>query len=368
MKRFLLRTAAAFVAAVLLSAGTFAAQISAKHAIVMDADTGNVLYAENENGRARIASTTKIMTALLVLENMDPTREITVPAEACGIEGSSLYLRPNECLTVRELLYGLMMHSGNDAAAALALCCAGCTEDFVAQMNAKARELGLNDTHFANPSGLDDPQNYSTAHDLARLTAYALQNDEFLRIVSTKSIQIGTRSLQNHNRLLRTLDGAIGVKTGYTKAAGRILVSAAERNGRRLIVVTLNDPDDWRDHARLYDECFASYCKTRLLSRGEFVEYAELLEGGRAPLCAAVDVSCHCAAEERPEIRVISRSMEFLAGMPGEAAGWGGVFVGERCIATFPLIWGRQESEHGENSENSFGARCGIAPRSRVDD
>lgn len=356
-----MRTAAAFVAAVLFSASAFAAPNDAKSAVLIDADTGKVLYAKNECARSAIASTTKIMTALIVLENTPLSREFTVPAEACGIEGSSMGLRAGETLSVRTLLYGLMLQSGNDAALALALCAAGETETFVARMNEKARALGLGQTHFANPHGLDDPENYSTALDLARLAAHALKNDEFLRIVSTSEITLEGRTMKNHNRLLRTLDGAIGVKTGYTKSAGRILVSAAQRGGRRLIAVTLCDGNDWRDHARLYDEGFAAYAQKRVLARGQTVAEVALLDGTSAPVCAATDVFCNCAEGEAPTFRVLSPCAEFFAGTPGEAAGQGGVFFGERCVQTFPLIWGRRETQNGADSENYLGARRDVA-------
>lgn len=361
MKRFLLRTAAAFVAAVLFSANAFAAQNDAKSAILIDADTGAVLYAKNECARSAIASTTKIMTALIVLEHTSLSREFTVPAEACGIEGSSMGLKAGEVCSVCALLYGLMLRSGNDAAVALALCAAGDVETFVSLMNEKARALGLSDTHFANPHGLDDPKNYSTALDLARLSAYALKNEDFLRIVSTSEITLEGRTMKNHNRLLRTLDGAIGVKTGYTKSAGRILVSAAQRGGRRLIAVTLCDGNDWRDHARLYDEGFAAYAQKRLLSRGQTVGEIALLDGTSAPVCAATDVFCNCAEGETPTFRVLSPCSEFSAGTPGDAAGQGGVFFGTRCVQTFPLVWGRREAFDGADSENYLGARRDVA-------
>ena len=232
-------------------------QVSAKSAALLDGTTGECLYEKNGDQRALIASTTKIMTGLLVCEAGDLDRTVTVPETAAGTEGSSMYLKSGETLTRRELLYGMMLHSGNDAALTLAISISGSEAAFVRQMNRRACALNLTQTHFANPHGLDSGENYSTALDLARLAQAALQNEQFRAVVSTKTITCAGRTLTNHNKLLWRYDGCIGVKTGYTKHAGRILVSAAERNGQQLIAVTIADPDDWRDHAALLDHGFA---------------------------------------------------------------------------------------------------------------
>ena len=208
-----------------------------------------------------MASTTKIMTALLAIELLEPEAVVTVPKEAVGIEGSSIYLIEGEQITVSDLLYGLMLESGNDAATALAIAAGGTVEHFVAMMNERAAELGLEDTHFSNPHGLSADDHYTTAYDLARLTCAALENETFAEIVSckTKTISDGKRYLSNHNRLLRSYEGCIGVKTGYTIATGRTLVTAAERDGLTLVAVTLNDRSDWADHTKLLDYGFANY-------------------------------------------------------------------------------------------------------------
>ena len=232
-------------------------QVSAKSAALLDGTTGEFLYEKNGDQRALIASTTKIMTGLLVCEAGDLGRTVTVPETAAGTEGSSMYLKSGETLTRRELLYGMMLHSGNDAALTLAISVSGSEAAFVRQMNRRACALNLTQTHFANPHGLDSGENYSTALDLARLAQAALQNEQFRAVVSTKTITCAGRTLTNHNKLLWRYDGCIGVKTGYTRHAGRILVSAAERGGRMLIAVTISDPDDWRDHVSLLDYGFA---------------------------------------------------------------------------------------------------------------
>ena len=232
-----------------------AIQLSATAAILMDADSGEILYEKDAGRRMRIASTTKIMTALVALDRARLTDTITVTA-AHMVEGSSMYLKPGETVTVEELLYGLMLCSGNDAALALADCCGG-LEEFVQAMNDKAAALGMQDTSFANPNGLDDEAHYSTARDMAVLAAYAAQNPTFRRICSTRTATVGSRTMTNHNKLLSQLEGCIGMKTGYTKAAGRTLVSCAQRDGCRLVAVTLCDGNDWADHKSLYEMGFA---------------------------------------------------------------------------------------------------------------
>ena len=234
-----------------------ALEVSATAAVLMDADMGQVLYEKNGDRQMLIASTTKIMTALVVLEHAAPDDVITVTPDHMA-EGSSMYLKPGETVTVEELLYGLMLCSGNDAALALADCCGG-LDAFVQAMNEKAAALGMKDTSFANPNGLDDENHYSTARDMAVLAAYAAEDPTFRRICSTKTATVGGRSMTNHNKLLRQIEGCIGMKTGYTKAAGRTLVSCAERQGRRLVAVTLCDGNDWADHKTLYEMGFAAY-------------------------------------------------------------------------------------------------------------
>ncbi len=248
--------------------------VSAECAVLMDGE-GHVLFARNAQARHGIASTTKIMTALVALENMSPEAMITVPAEATGLEGTSIYLCAGERLTLHELLYAVMLNSANDAASAVAISVAGSVEAFADLMNQKAAELGMTQTHFTNPHGLPDPDHYSTAEDMGRLTVYAMQNPAFREIVSTSKKQIsrtaedGICYLVNHNKMLYRYQGAIGVKTGFTKKSGRCLVSAAERDGIMMIAVTLNAPDDWRDHAAMLDYGFSLYERETLLTAGE---------------------------------------------------------------------------------------------------
>lgn len=232
---------------------------TAEKCILIHADTGAVLYEKSADERSLIASTTKIMTALVVLENCSLDAMVRIKPEWAGIEGSSMYIKAGDTYTVRQLLYGLLLVSGNDAAAALAGYTAGSQEAFAHMMNEKARSLGLENTSFSNPHGLDAENHYSTARDMALIMCEAMGNSDFVEIGSARSFTIGELTYVNHNKLLRQYPGCIGGKTGYTMACGRSLVSCAERDGMRLVCVTLSDPDDWNTHTRLYDWAFENF-------------------------------------------------------------------------------------------------------------
>ena len=250
--------------------------VSAKAAVLLEWESGEILYDRNAHLPMGMASTTKIMTALVALERESPDRIITVPREAVGIEGSSVYLIEGESLTLCDLLYALLLSSANDAATAIAIAVGGSEEGFVALMNQKAGELGLSATRFENPHGLYHEEHYTTAYELARITAHALTIPLFRQIVSTYTKKIphdgipDVRLLCNHNKLLRSYEGAIGVKTGFTKKTGRTLVSAAERDGMTLIAVTLDAPDDWRDHTAMLDYGFSAYRRLTVAEPLEF--------------------------------------------------------------------------------------------------
>lgn len=269
MKKALSLIFALALASCLSSALAAAPADSAAASIVIDADSGRVLCSKNADARKLIASTTKIMTALVVIDRCQPDEKVEVLPEHAAIEGSSMYLKPGGDYTVRDLLYGMLMASGNDAAAALAFHCGGDLPGFAALMNEKAAELGLENSSFENPHGLDGENHYSSAYDLAMITRAAMQNELFAQIVSTKTHAVGEQTYVNHNKLLWNYEGCVGVKTGYTMAAGRTLVSCAERDGLRLICVTLSDPDDWKDHAALYDWAFSAYEYRNLMPIGE---------------------------------------------------------------------------------------------------
>lgn len=252
-----------------------AVSVHAEAAALIDVKSGRILFSRQGDKPMRIASLTKIMTAIVAIEHGDLSDQVQVSRNAFGKEGSSIYLKLGEEMSLQHLLYGLMLRSGNDAATAIAEHVGQTQEGFVHLMNEKAKMLGMTDTSFKNPSGLDEEGHYSTAHDLAKLTAYALKNPVFQEIVRTKVKKVPNPnepwdySWTNKNKMLSLYEGADGVKTGYTKLAKRCLVSSATRGGQQLAVVTLNDPDDWLDHTRLLDYGFAHYPLLPLAEKGK---------------------------------------------------------------------------------------------------
>ena len=260
-----------------LPKASISASSSAGSAFVFDADSGRVFYSKNADAKRAMASTTKIATAITVIDNcQDLDAEVKIDKRAVGIEGTSIYLREGEVLTVRELLCGLMLRSGNDAAVALAIYTAGSVDEFATLMNKTAEKAGAENTNFANPHGLDNENHYTTARDLAKITAYALNNEDFAQIVSTKNIKIpskeeGYRFLSNKNRLLSSLEGCIGVKTGYTSKAGRCLVSAAERDGLRVVCVVLNCGPMFEESAAMINAVYQKYKSYEILEPYKFV-------------------------------------------------------------------------------------------------
>ena len=261
--------------ALLLCGGVSASQVpenSARACVLIEADSGEVIFENNKDERLGPASTTKIMTALVALEHMAAETAITFDARAEGVEGSSAYMRAGEKYTLEELLYAMMLQSANDVATCIAYAVGGSVENFAVMMNEKAAELGLENTHFENPHGLDGESHYTSAYDLALIAREALKNETFAKIVSSKTATVGegenTRSFRNHNRLLFEYEDITGVKTGFTKRCGRTLVSSAEKDGVRLICVTLSDGNDWRDHRRMLDAGFEMYESVVLCKKG----------------------------------------------------------------------------------------------------
>ncbi len=244
--------------------------LSARSAVVINASTGTVLFEKNAYEQLPMASTTKIMTALLLAEQENLDTLVVTTKQMVTVEGSSMGLLAGDTVSYKDLLYGMLLASGNDAANTTAIALSGSTQDFADLMNRKAQQLGLNNTHFVTPSGLDAEGHYSTAYDMAQLAAYALKNGKFKSAASSKTATLYygnppyKRKLSNHNKLLNMYEGAIGVKTGYTKKSGRCLVSAAERDGTTVVAVTLNAPDDWSDHKRLLDYGFLCTKNTNL--------------------------------------------------------------------------------------------------------
>ncbi len=259
--------------------------VSARCAALYVPKTREFLFTKNAQERRPMASTTKIMTALVAVENADMSELVTIDERAVGIEGSSAYLKAGECIPLEELIYALMLQSANDAAAAIACHIAGDIDSFADMMNARAAEMGLCDTNFKNPHGLDDEEHYTTARDLAIIASYALDNT-FLRGVSStykKTFRSGerARTYVNHNKLLLRFDGAIGLKTGFTKRSGRCLVGAAERDGLTLVSVTLDAPNDWSDHSSMLEYGYSMIECVSLLSKGELCYDIPLINGDK---------------------------------------------------------------------------------------
>ena len=360
MKRLFATAAAALLAAAVLLPLHVNA-VSAKCAYVLDAVSGRVLYEKNPDEPSLIASTTKIMTALIVCEQCNVLDRMRIPKEAVGIEGSSMYLQEGEVLTLQELLYGLMLSSGNDAAVALAIYCGGTVEGFSELMNDKARNLGLKNTHFENPNGLDSPGHYSTARDLAVLAAYAMENPIFRKTVSARNLMMGQRYLTNHNKLLWRVEGADGVKTGYTKAAGRILVSSAIRNDRRLVAVTIDDPDDWVDHAALLEDGFNRFRVQKILEKGDLVDTLEVAGGEAEKVCilAKEDFSFSLAAEEEPFVMLPGPGFVYAPAVEGADAGYAYVLLNGKAVGKVPVVFGQtveqKPEEQGSNRKRLFG-------------
>ena len=242
---------------------------------VIEVNSGRILSQVNKDLKLPMASTTKILTALTVIENFDVNKEITVPKSCVGVEGSSIYLREGEKLTVKELLYGLMLRSGNDSAECLASCLID-RADFIKLMNKTAINIGAKNSNFTNPHGLPDDNHYTTAHDLCLISCYAIKNPIFKEVVSTKKVNVSNdgyaydRVLINKNKLLFSYDGCTGIKTGYTKKAGRCLVTSAEKDGLEVVSVVINSPQMWERTKELLDYSFNDYDLVEIVNKDDF--------------------------------------------------------------------------------------------------
>lgn len=321
--------------------------VSAKAACLMERDSKRVLYQKNAQMKLPMASTTKVMTALLAVENCDLNQTLTVPPEASGIEGSSIWLSPGEKLTVEELLYGLMLSSGNDAAMTLALHMGGSVEGFAAMMNDKAKALGANDTNFVTPNGLHDENHYTTAYDLALISAYAMSNGDFQRIVGTKTKTIPweagqwDRSLKNKNKILWQYEGGNGVKTGYTSNAGKCLVSAANREDMQLIGVVLNCGDMFPESQRMLDYGFDHYEMMTLYDQEQSFGKMPVADGvlSQVEFVAEGTVRLPVTAEEKASVKT---DMKLDSGLTapvkqGQEIGQVDVYIGENLISSMPV-------------------------------
>ncbi len=321
-------------------------EVGAKGAVLMDARTGEIIFEKNADERLPMASTTKIMSALLAIELSDDLdEEFVVDSEAIKVEGSSMGLKEGDTVSLRALLHGMLLPSGNDAANATAVRVAGSIEGFVQLMNDRAAEMGLENTHFVTPSGLDDntDDHYSTAADMAELTRQAMNNDTFREICGKKTAKVKfgappyERWLTNTNKLLVQCDGVIGVKTGFTDKARRCLVSACERNGARLICVTLNDPDDWFDHSRLYDYGFSLLSPQSLPLDNDSFEVPIVGGCGDTILCKAQKTTVFLRAEQLPQVECRVYLPRFIYAPAAENAAVGRVeyyLYGEKLAET----------------------------------
>ena len=321
--------------------------LSARSAVLIDADTGQVLFGRNHETPMPVASTTKIMTALLLLEAGGPDVSFRVTEEMVRVEGTSMGLRAGDSVTRYALAAGMLMASGNDAANAAAIHLAGSVPAFAAIMNARARGIGMANTNFVTPSGLDAPGHLSTALDMALLGAEAIRNPLFREISSQSAMRVSfgsppeLRTLRNHNRLVRELPGCIGLKTGFTRAAGRTLVSAVERNGRTLVAVTLNAPNDWRDHKRMFEYGFAQYYEIALDDPS--VPVARLPVTGGALSHAGVILANAPTAFVRTRPHHVRRELllrpfEYAPLAAGRVVGTARYYDGEVLLAEAPLI------------------------------
>jgi len=335
--------------------------VGAECAILICADSGEVLYEKNADKKCAIASITKIMTAVIALEYAAANDKTVKFTPEMAAEGSSMYLQNGEILKLSETVKGMMAVSGNDAANAAAVTVAGSNEKFAALMNEKAAQLGMKNTNFVTPSGLDDENHYSTARDMALLCCYAMENDDFKDIVSRRSIEVSyifpegkTQTCVNHNKLLSTYKGCIGIKTGYTKKAGRTLTSCAERDGTRLIAVTLNDSDDWNDHKALFDYGFSLYESRTLVKTtdtyklpvvGSDTDYAEVHPEKDCSVPVRKDGS------EMPVRKIYMPHFVYAPVEKGSCVGEVCYYSGKRKIISVRLITGTQADIYTEQTE-----------------
>ncbi|UKK98217.1 D-alanyl-D-alanine carboxypeptidase family protein [Brevibacillus brevis] len=338
----------AFTPAAVVKAAAAPPGLSAEGAALIDVESGRILYSKNGTKKMRIASLTKTMTAIVAIEMGKLDAQVTVPPQAVGVEGSSIYLKNGEKLTLEELLYGLMLRSGNDAAVTIATHIGGSVPGFTYLMNEKAAMIGMEHTNFTNPHGLDDSnQHYSTPEDMAKLSAYALHNPVFRQIVSTKVKDISwegeqwDRRLLNKNKMLHLYNGADGVKTGYTKLAKRCLASSATRNGRQLATITLNASDDWNDSAKLMDWGFANYPLQELVKKGQEVkpDTPVTLEAGTHLVTTnTFQYPLQTAETEAIHKRVVMGESTVTSKMNGQLAGFLQLYLKEKMIGQVPLL------------------------------
>jgi D-alanyl-D-alanine carboxypeptidase len=334
---------------------------------LVDAQSGSVLYEKNAEQRHLIASTTKILTALIVLERAeDLDATVTIPSDWTGVEGSSMYLEAGDVVSIRGLLYGLLLNSGNDAATVLAQTVAGDEATFVEWMNEYAAQIGMADSHFANPHGLDADDHYSTAHDMARLMIEAMKNETFREITHTRYINIDGFELYFHNKLLNRYQYCISGKTGYTVAAGRTLVTESEKDGQLLVAVTLNAPDDWNDQIAMYEYGYANAKRSNLCTAGACLGTVSV-EGSQTalPVYAAKTITYLVRDGDRVSWQVCLPDSISQSVHKGAAIGWIEYTVNGQSAGKTDLIAGAyvtaQEEEVSCEWRTEFKRSCLLA-------
>ncbi|CAN7339861.1 D-alanyl-D-alanine carboxypeptidase family protein [Rossellomorea sp. LjRoot5] len=344
-----------------------APSVSAQKAILMDQETGRILYEKDAHTQSRIASITKIMTAILAVESGKMDQKVTVSQNAAGTEGSSLYLKAGEKIKLEDLVYGLMLRSGNDGAVAIAEFVGGSLDGFVYMMNEKAKEIGMENTHFSNPHGLDDHEDhYSTAYDMAILARYSMENDRYKEIAGTKvhtapnPDEKWDRKWKNKNRLLTELyKYSTGGKTGYTKLAKRTLVSTASKDGENLIAVTLNGPDDWNDHIGMFEYGFKHYDYKIVLDKGRIEKMDDEIYKDHAYLKreSVLPLTDDEVDKVKVEYKMLKPKEEWLKGqhVPG-VVGKAVVYLGDKEVDTLPVFYKTSDENKEEKSWWKFWA------------
>jgi len=318
---------------------------SAQCAIVMEVKTGRILYAKNIYEKRPMASTTKIMTALLALEEGDLESIVKVSKDAVGVEGSSIYLRYDEKVKLRDLVYGLMLRSGNDSAVAIAHHISGSVEEFSKLMNRKAKEIGAKSSNFKNPHGLHHKDHYTTAYDLALITREALLNEEFKKIVSTKrwiAERDGYNTFYNKNKTLSQFNGGDGVKTGYTRVSGRCLVTSATRNGMQILAVVLNDPNWFNDCYSLMEKAFEDYKAYKVLEKGSDIKSFTVSKGKKEKSYMTIkeDIIIPIKESEKSKINTVFEYDEVREApvVKGQKMGKVKIYIDDKLIATTELF------------------------------
>ncbi len=341
--------------------------VSSQKAILMDQETGRILYEKDAHSQSRIASITKIMTAILAVESGKMDKEVTVSSNAAGTEGSSLYLKAGEKIKLEDLVYGLMMRSGNDAAVAIAEYVGGSLDGFVFMMNEKANEIGMVNTHFSNPHGLDDHEDhYSTAYDMALLTRYSMADEMYKKIAGTKvhtapnPEEKWDRKWKNKNRLLTELyKYSTGGKTGYTKLAKRTLVSTASKSGENLIAVTLNGPDDWNDHIGMFEYGFTQFDYKIVLEKGIIKKMDDEVYKDHAFLKreSVLSLTEDEVEDVKVEYKMLKPKQEWVKNQNApDVVGRAVVYLGDKEVDTLPVFYKTSSAKEKEKSWWKFWA------------